>query len=301
MGNRLQFETNTYRSMASSLETIGKWLEDLGFPVGATRLGEYKRDLERFAHAIDENEIAGILREEGTQSLINSLFESAEFRLIYDVLSARMSPELERRLREFIGGPPAYRDENSSSSNRARSIGFELNLGARLLLAGLPVAFHPDGDLRFRFNGHQFYVECKRPLSVAKVPRRVAEAQKQLLARYETSEKPELARGLIGISATRIVNPGGGYFETESRETLDRGMSAVLDQFVQDHGHAWQQSRDPRTIGCMLEFRAFVTVLSENTPTTGGDLALTMCDGLTADDERLLKALAAQVSEGGRP
>lgn len=264
---RLRFNTATYREVANDLGRAIAWLESLGFSVAPTRIGDYRRHLNRVSDALETGTLEALLVDMGTSNLINTLFESTELRLIHQLLEPIATPDLVARLKSFIKGPAAYRDEKSgSSSNRARNVGFELSLGAQLLNSGIPVEFHPDGDLRFHFEGHEFFIECKRPQVDHQVNSRVKGALSQLATRYSAAKDPAAARGLVAISATKIINPFGNYYRTASRETLDAGLSRAVQEFIETHERKWQSPSDARTLGCILEFRAFVFIESENTP-----------------------------------
>ena len=300
--NRLKFRTATYRDVANDLDRAVAWLESLGFPVAPTRVGDYHRHLNGIADALDNGTLESLLQKEGTQDLINSLFECTELRQIYQLLEPIADPELAARLGSFIKGPTAYRDErSSSSSNRARNIGFELSLGAQLLNSGISVEFHPDGDLRFHHDGYEVFIECKRPQVEHQVNSRVKDALRQLETRYRKAADPAKARGLVAVSATKIINPFGNYYRTASRATLDAGLSGALQKFIDDHGRKWQSPSDPRTLGCIVEFRAFVFVESENIPTTGGDLAMTERRNLDPEAQSLVASLAELFQRGIRP
>lgn len=297
--SRLNYSTTTYRELAEDLDVAAKWLESIGLSISPTRLGDYRRRLTSIVNALDAGELVALFNEEGIKDTIDALYEASEWRLIHQMLADTEDPGLHERLAAFVKGPIAYRDEKTgASSNRARNIGFELSLGAFLKKAGFPIEFHPDGDLRFHYHSHDWYVECKRPQSSGQVKRRVKEALEQLVIRYAEAPDPDSARGLVAVSSTKIINPFGGHFQTQSRQTLRSDLTAEMEKFSKAHDATWINHEDERTLGGLVEYRAFAIVLDENRPTTGGDVALVTRTPLSDANEELLASFARQIQSG---
>jgi hypothetical protein len=288
--------------MAENLDAVARWLESVGFAISPTRVGVYRRHLALLANAPDAGSIGHAIAKEGVSAIVDSLFESNELCLIHRALEPIADPEVKARLASFIKGPIAYRDEKASaSSNRARNIGFELRLGAHLLNAGLPVEFHPEGDLRFPYRNYEFFVECKRPQVGHQVNSRVKDALKQLSERYRGAVNPESARGIVAVSITKVVNPFGESHRTPTQDTLAESLSTAAQRFLEEHRPKWQRPADPRTLGCILDNQAFVFVESDSRPTTGGDIVVTACDDLGAKDAGLFESLMEMISKGIKP
>lgn len=296
----LRFATTSYADLANEHGRIQDWLVSLGYKIAPTRLGSYFRYLERIEKERQAGTLETLLCTEGTQKLIAAVSESLELRRIYRALSPlAIDPELQRRLADFIKGPILYADERpTSASNHARDIAFELSLGAALLQAGLPVEFHPEGDLRFVLKGREVFVECKRPQELHQVRGRIKGAFRQLTVNYAKSSKPADARGLVALSITKALNPTECDLATRSRETLSKGLLGTANAFVRDYGSAWQNPEDARTIGCLIELRAFVFVRSESIPQSGVYHVLTHRAGIGAVDMQFLNTLSARLEQG---
>jgi hypothetical protein len=296
----LRFATTSYAGLADEHRRIQDWLTSLGYRVTPTRLGAYSRYLERIEKARQAGTLEALLHTEGTTELIAAVSESLELTRIYKALSPlTIDPELRRRLADFIKGPTLYADERpASASNHARDIALELSLGAALLQADLPVDFHPAGDLRFVLDGCEVFVECKRPQELHQVRGRIKGAFRQLTANYAKSSNPTAARGLVALSITKALNPTEHDLTTQSRETLSKGLLETASAFIRDYGASWQNPEDARTIGCLIELRAFVFIRSESVPQSGVYHVLTHRAGIGAVDMRFLSTLSSRLEQG---
>ena len=266
--------------------------------VDETRFGQYRRCIENMADAVDDGTAEALLSDpQSIEDLTDSMSEAFELRTIYQELGPRLDSELRSRLKLFIKGPAAYRDERTGSSgNRPRNIGFELSMGALLLKFGFAIEFHPDGDLRFKHQGHEFFIECKRPQSKKQINSRVRDARDQLSNRYDEAADPAAARGLIALSATKIANPAGKNLRTASLDSLGNGLAVYAEEFIDENRSKWRNPRDLRTLGCIVELRAFVFVESAN-PTTCVHLGMNNRNGLSRDDDRLFATIANQIQQ----
>jgi hypothetical protein len=173
-----------YSNLPSELQAATQWLDRLGIAYSATRFGNYKKTLNKLESA----RLAGINLYDAASELsaFASLFEANELVTIHQCLAdKRLDTYLRPKLKELVSGPYSYVDENASSSNKARNIGFELAVIARLSAAGL--AIRQDGgisDVVAQLGSTPVIVECKRPQSEVGIPRAIADARYQLAKRY---------------------------------------------------------------------------------------------------------------------
>jgi len=162
-----------------------------------------------------------------------------------------------------------YRDERAT---QARDYGLELAVGAKLKTAGFDVSFGEGGDLSVRFKGRQVFLECKRPQTLGKLESRVRKAHRQLGQRYEQAEDPKTCRGIVAISATKMINAEARRVRVDSWPELAATIDTLSDRFIAAHNHRWVRADDPRTIGALIEFR-FMAWVCDRAATAGNLVA----------------------------
>jgi hypothetical protein len=238
-----------------------QWLTSLSIRVDSTRLAHYRGGLEALSRAIDRGDPTGVLKQSVPSDWGNTALEAIELIPIYRAFGKRTDPEIASRLRQIVSGPLAYPDESeSTSSDRARNIAFELHLGALLALSNFDVSFTDEGDLYTNYRGRRVFIECKRPWSERKIEKRVKEAYKQIRCRYKGACVPPNSRGLIGISITKLANPDGKRLYAASyNEAVDKVRSEV-DDFIARRRELWRSRSDRRSVGAIIQYRKLVFV-----------------------------------------
>ncbi len=286
-------QRTNYRSIARDLERALAWLESFGLALEHSRLAEYRRCIDRMADAVDDNRAEALLSEPGeVVRLTDAMLESVELCTIHQSLAGTTNPEVRARLKKFVKGPLAYRDEKvESAGNRARNYGFELSLGAMLIRCGIDVRFRSDGDLSLQIGGREVFIECKRPQAERSVNSNVKGALRQLEVLYEQADVPQRARGLVALSATKVINPRGKNLVSPSRDGLARALAGLTESFVEEHRSKWRNPRDSRTLGCLVELRSLVFIETDS-PTTAVQVTLNDRNSLEAADRYLLRSVS---------
>ena len=132
--------------------------------------------------------------------------EGAEVSLMLPYLQQCELTAVSDKIKDCLEGPFMPSDE-SSKSNKARNIQFELFLASTLWKAELqPVlGLHP--DLKCRVENKWLFIECKRLFSPSPQALRdnIGKAATQI--RDNRKNASPGTRGIIAISLARILNP----------------------------------------------------------------------------------------------
>ena len=300
--NTQRFKSWNYRSLATELDEVVNWLKSFGLKIDPTRIGAYGSHLNQVADATDKGTVEELLNAQGSSKLINTLSEANELVGIYQGLKSCSYPDLQHQLQKLAKGPVFHNDERSdTSSNLARNTVFELALGALLRVAGFQVDPSPTGDLGFLYNDHEFFIEGKRPQVPHQINSRVRDALRQLEQRYQNSANPERARGLIAISATKILTPVSGYFLADTESTFITELRNTVQDFNNTHGKKWRNPNSKQTLGCIIEFSPFTFLKSDNRIIPGKEITLVERQDISYSDHQLLESVATKVQEGIRP
>jgi hypothetical protein len=156
-------------------------------------------------------------------------------------------------VKAYVGGPTSYIDEDiDTSSNAARNIAFELLLMAKLTSATIPMDFRIKSDVAVHFDNRSLLFECKRPQSVGSLENNVKKALRQFKTKYRAPQRRRRHRGIIAIDITKLVNPEFMLYAQDDEQTLDAGLSGMVDCFISTHERLWQKQRDRKTIAVLL-------------------------------------------------
>ena len=274
------------------------WLRSIGAIVDGARFGGYLRvlgDLEVRCGAGDYPRALELMNDRAS---VYSMFEVVELISTCRALRKIDDPELHRRLAEFASGPSDYALENPAvSSNHSRNIGFELSVAGRLSSAGIRPYFDGGGDVRFALQGRDIFVECKRPQSGQKVETAVRKARQKLVERYDRADKPQDARGIVALNATKVLLPKLPINVFPTRDSCEMVSAALATDFVETFKRLWVPTggdyplKDRRTIGVLVEVRCLVLV-RDGLPVVGGTFSLDNRPARTEADADLVLALA---------
>ncbi|HVO65180.1 MAG TPA: hypothetical protein VMT12_01765 [Syntrophales bacterium] len=189
--------------------------------------------------------------------------ESCEITEIYDLWKLQIShfPGLERKIRSvFDKGPVLHEDESpDSSSNRPRNDAFVFLLAGKLLKAGITVVavdgtvvdcsgWKSDSDITLFHNSSAIDVQCKRPLNLSQMRKRVREACRQLIKSISGSQK-----GIVGLDCSAIIRPIGTLIEKDSAEDAVNVSSDLMERDIVPKALA---TLEPNVFGLILFARS---------------------------------------------
>ncbi len=208
---------------------------------GAVAGSRFLKHRERLSSLIDRlnqwgQAAARELYDSDRLSHIVALTEAGEVAAIEPFLRACSPETIKPKLRHVLGGPvlPNEEDENS---NQARNILFELNLAAKLSAGGLSPELGDRPDLTCEVEGKKLLIECKRPLTEQDARTRIRKAW-TALQREARKEGPGV-RGVIALSVTKLINPGGAIFSGANESDARNGLKNLLFQTTDLLSNAW--------------------------------------------------------------
>jgi len=238
----------TYEQILAELAEAEKWLGDLGLREEEHRIQEHMQRIERLVQARKEGRDEEAT--EGDEGRLNmfSFTEAMEFLGIFEAFKDDPPPRLLRRLKDALSGPADLAAE-STESNQARNIMFELNLAARLRIRGLPVELPRENpDILTEFEGVPIYIQCKRPFKEGTIPARIEDAASQLKRDLDQAGDPK-ARGVIAISVSRACNPGELLYRGPNEAAFKKGLGDQIQALGMGHRETWGKIEDARIIG----------------------------------------------------
>ncbi len=242
-----------YEEFAAELDGALAWIQSLGIAYKRTRIGEYKRAINKLIQIYQSADKQEANRE--LPRIATAAYEANDLIAVHKGLGGRFDNELRTHIKEAYGkGPVSYTQEViSTSSNRARNIAFELRVMAWLASAGIEIDFGIKTDVAARFDNRSVILECKRPQSSEAVESNVKDAFEQLEEKYRNPVRPR-HRGIIAIDISKLTNPDfKGYFHPDT-DSLDAYLSQRVSQFIVANEHYWQTGRDKKTIAVLVRF-----------------------------------------------
>jgi hypothetical protein len=141
------------------------------------------------------------------------------------------------KLRDILGGPPLPNEEDENS-NHARNILFELNLAAKLWVAGLAPTLGERPDLYCEVAKKRLLIECKRPLTRKGARKRIGKAW-STLTQLAKSDLPG-TRGVVALSVTKLINPGDAIFTASDVADARTGLGSLLSGVTDQLGERWE-------------------------------------------------------------
>lgn len=242
--------SQSYVDFSSKLQEACDWLSGLGVHYSITRLGKYKTLWDKLAELQRSGNVEQLFTEYSFPQWVNAAVESSHVIEIWDGLRKESSESLVDRLRSALRGHELYVLDSDDRSGR--DFTFELLVAARFGRSGYRVNFSEAADVEVDFNGALLHVECKRLKSSKQVQKRLKEALKQLHKRYAASAIPSSARGIIGVSISKLVNPSQGVLEGDSPEAISAAASRYVARFINSFQKYWQLGVDRRTLGAVV-------------------------------------------------
>lgn len=242
-----EYSSQTFVAASARLDEACAWLESLGINYSPTRIGRYKAIFS----ALARHQLAGTLssfHDEFTfEAWVNAAHEVAEIVRMFEGLTGNSDPDLTNRLQEALKSHELYVLDTQDRSGRDFS--FELSTAAKFARCGYAIDFGHEADLKVAIDSYTFFVECKRLKSQKKVQRRIKDGLDQLHKRYVKSEDPQNTRGLLALSIGRTVNPGLGFLEGNSPESIGEKAFKHNVAFIERYKSYWQTKLDRRTLG----------------------------------------------------
>ncbi len=189
--------------------------------------------------------------------------ESCEITEIYDLWKMRIKhfPGLDQKIRSvFSKGPVLHEDESpDNSSNRPRNDAFVFLLAGKLLEAGVNVIavdgtvldsseWKSNSDITLSHNRSVIDVQCKRPLTLGQMQKRVKEACRQLTKSISGSRA-----GILGLDCSAIIRPIGTLIERDSAEDAVNFLSDLMEKDIVPKARA---TLAPNVFGLILFARS---------------------------------------------
>jgi hypothetical protein len=201
--------------------------------------------------------------DERSKEHILAYNESCEITEIYELWKMQIGyfPGLDRKIRLVFGkGALLHENENpANSSSRSRNDAFVYLLAGKLIKVGINVVavdglvldgsgLKSDADITLCHNQAVIDVQCKRPLRVNQIQRRVKEACQQLMKSISGCES-----GLVGLDCSAVIRPVGKLIETGSAEDSVNYLGDLMERAIVPKVHA---ILDPSVVGLILFARS---------------------------------------------
>ena len=242
-----EYSSQTFVAASAKLDVACAWLESLGINYSRTRVGRYKAIFSALARHQLAGTLSAFYDEYTFEAWVNAAHEVAEVVRMFEGLTGNSDPNLTTRLRDSLKSHELYVLDTQDRSGRDFS--FELSIAAKFARYGYEIDFGHDADLKVTIGTYTFFVECKRLKSAQKMQRRIKDGLDQLHKRYVKSEDPPNSRGLLALSIGRTVNPGLGFLEGESPESIGESAFKHNAAFIERYKSYWQTKIDRRTLG----------------------------------------------------
>ncbi len=224
-------------SFDSALETLAesdKWLASLEI---AAKRDRWHTAVEMVSKAKAQREhIDSGGRLEPIRNYVPALFEALEILLVKRAFSKDGSPALRDKLSRAVGGPDSPSREEPKNSG-PRNTMFELALAADWKTAGADLELG-EPDIRVRFGGAMFAVECKRPFSAHSVRANIHDAASQLGILLDTPEHLSSV-GAVAVSLNRVFNPETRpWLAPEGTGSLI--LTQILNKLIEQYKYQWK-------------------------------------------------------------
>lgn len=295
------FATTSFEVVAADLNCACDWLSSLGCGLSPTRVATYQTDIRELARDYNSDRATRLTREGRFEQLLNSIFEATELIAIHKGLRDHPEEPLVPKLKELASGPAYSTRENpGTSSNRPRNTSYELFTAARFAAAGYDIDLSTEADIIARKGSLVLYVECKRPQSPHGVNSNSKDALRQLRKRYDASDSPTSARGMVALSINKAVPVATQVLRSPNEYAAGAELQRVVNQFLEDNEGRWRNLEDQRTIAVMLDFRALAILSGPNLITTGHESAIKVLKCLPTDEANVHALWAALRHVGQR-
>lgn len=258
------FRTNSLTSTAERCRGATDWLAALTIRWEVTRFRRYIDLAVRFSEgsAAARNTL---LAQDGV-AIYNAVSELGDLLDIYHALAGKYDDQVRDRLRTYVGGPDGYPAERpGASTRRARDIGSELRLLARMVRAGVIPDFSLGGAAAGRFGSRTMVFQCKRPQDPSRMMPCFNEAVEQLQGVFATVIRPRM-KGVITIDSSSLVNPELRLPQYERPDDLARQTELRMHSLLGAFSQHWHKAAHDRLVAVLVSQRDVAVVPSRDGP-----------------------------------
>jgi hypothetical protein len=241
----------TYQEMLEQLCTLEKELLSLGYAVGNSRLGRYKRDIAKLATPAVLQDLLGSFSRTELNQLFFTFAELYELNTIFSTLNLNYQSILMGRLGTVLAGPSSAAEESdSNNSSRARNVQFELFLMAQLLRAGFPLADGTLTDVRTSFNNRAVLIECKRPQRSSGVQAAIRHGVKQLMEQPR-NQVPNALK-IVAISLSKVLTEGDKLLRIEDETIANSAVDEAIYSEIVPHLNYFRRRAGAQVTGILV-------------------------------------------------
>lgn len=292
----MRIPTESYEKIYQDYSNALEWLEYIGVKIGSGRTNHYRRTIEYWK---DAYKIAS--EEEGERAFpefVSSMFEIHSFISIYNAFRDEAKSDLSKiaeKLQKGVNGPINAADE-SPKSTTARNYIFEVVVAARAHRpnAGIQTILNARSDTGIKIDKSKLWIECKRVTTVEKIEANVKKASSQLEVILK-KQSGSGHRGIVALDVTKILNSGDKIYASKDDEQLLASVDRIMDKFIIDHSHIWQnlyERRDRKVIGTLVNFSFMATSESRNLLVHASQWGLNPRLGISDSEQEIQKTLA---------
>ncbi|QXH49838.1 hypothetical protein KSS94_18050 [Pseudomonas fakonensis] len=221
-----------------------EWLRSLGVSTSADRYHKYISQLDYKGSSRKQDENSAF------RDYLNAHGELHDLVRVWKSLLSLDSVQYVDTLKKVTSGQ-AYR--NVAAQDPARDFLFELSVASRLIAAGYEVSLNQIADIVAHVDGRKLYVEAKRVRSLDKLPKRVADANKQIKLRL-AQDKSSRSRGMVAVNLTDIINAGSKIGVAPDASVLQREHSQQLNDFLVRNVASIEKGMANNCLGVLAEY-----------------------------------------------
>ena len=253
----ITYKSGNFSEYSEKVDEMYSWFESLGIRVSPTRIREYQKSFDLLLNVVKTRD--EVLTQNLYPEFAGTLYEVHELLNIYECFrNSVITERIRKSLQAVCTGPRFYEEENTSSTNRARSTAFELLVAARLIKGGIDAELSFPTDIICKVGKSNIFLECKRPQSESKILRNIKSADSQLQRRYKKSISKQ-TRGVIAIDLTRCLLPERQLLEFESSQDLEKIMGEVVENFFNEYCFKTDEYKHRKTIGLVMRVSLIAT------------------------------------------
>jgi hypothetical protein len=240
----------SYEDIIEQLKEVDSWLVAQGISGQHNRIHIHIANIRKLLDARADGTLRNLAEGIGQAQLMWSLVEALEFAEAYAALRDYDPGPLRQKLQDALCGPVEPFAE-TSSTNLGRNTMFELSLAGRLRSKGIAVHSLTNPDILCEIGQASLYIQCKRPFAEAGISRNISSARRQLTRDLIVSGS-SLARGLVAISISRVLNPGDKLLVARTEGEVALSLADEAESLGQRHSHLWKRISDKRIVGILF-------------------------------------------------
>lgn len=258
-----EFHTNCLSATAARCKGATDWLAALTIRWEVTRFRRYIDLAVRFSEgsAAARN---SLLAQDGV-AIYNAVSELGDLLDIYHALAGKYDDQVRDRLYAYVGADGYSADTPGASTRRARDLGAELRLLARMVRAGVIPDFSFGGTAAGRFGSRTMVFQCKRPEDPSRMMPCFNEAVEQLQGVFATIIRPRM-KGVITIDSSSLVNPELRLPQYERPDDLARQTELRMHSLLGAFSQHWHKAAHDRLVAVLVSQRDVAVVPSRDGP-----------------------------------